>query len=284
MQDEKPSATAWRVALGRAAHQIFDNPRIFDDPLALRVVGAQADGRSPESFFRERYQATRRSTFVRALVVVRSRLAEEELDAAVRRGVRQYVLLGAGLDTFAYRNPHPGVRVFEVDHPATQAWKRKILRRAAIAEPDSATFVPVNFERQTAMDGLITAGFDPSAPAFFAWLGVTMYLQEDAVYAMLRAIAALPSGSGVVFDYAVSRSEMSLVSRLAVAIVNRRLKRIGEPWISFFNPGSLAEKLRSFGFREIRDIGPDDLNLRFFSGRTDGLRVSPVAHVLVASR
>jgi methyltransferase (TIGR00027 family) len=134
VRDEKPSATAWRVALGRAAHQFFDTPIVFEDPLALRIVGAQSGGRSPETFFSERYKATRRSTFVRALVAVRSRLAEEELASAVRRGVRQYVLLGAGLDTFAYRNPHSGVRVFELDHPATQAWKRKILGRAAIAD------------------------------------------------------------------------------------------------------------------------------------------------------
>jgi methyltransferase (TIGR00027 family) len=282
VRDEKPSATASRVALGRAAHQFFDTPIVFEDPLALRIVGAQSGGRSPETFFKGRYKATRRSTFVRALVAVRSRLADDELAAAVRRGVRQYVLLGAGLDTFAYRNPYPEVRVFEVDHPATQAWKRKILGRAAIAEPDSVTFVPVDFERQTAMDGLIAAGFDRAAPAFFAWLGVTMYLQEDAVYSALRAIAAMPPGSGVIFDYALSRSKMSLLSRLAVAIVNRRLKRIGEPWITFFVPDALEADLRSFGFHHVRDLGPDELNARYFSGRTDHLRVSPVGHVMIA--
>ena len=283
MQDERPSATAWRVALARAAHQRFDHPTVFDDPLALRIVGAEAHATSPEAFFHDRYKFTRRAKFVRALVVVRSRLANDELATAVSRGVRQYVLLGAGLDTFAYRNPHPGLRVFEVDHPATQGWKRKILHRAGIAEPESLTFVPVNFERQTAMEGLVAAGFDRSAPAFFAWLGVTMYLPEDAVYAMLRDVAAMPPSSGIIFDYTVSRSEMSLLARLMVLMVNRRLRRINEPWITFLSSAALAAKLRSLGFREVRDLGAQDLNARYFSGRHDRLRVGDVGRVMVAS-
>lgn len=283
MQEEKPSATAWRVALARAAHQIFDTPKIFDDPLALRIVGAYSQGRNPETFFHNRYKPTRRSTFVRALVAVRSRLAEDQLAAAVGDGVRQYVLLGAGLDTFAYRNPHEGVRVFEVDHPATQSWKRKILSRAAIQTPESLTFVPVNFERQTAVEGLTAAGFDRSSPAFFAWLGVTMYLQEDAVYSMLRDIAGMPARSGVIFDFAVSKQEMTLLSRLAVSVVNRRLKRIGEPWVTFLAPATLTARLASLGFHDIRDLSAEELNARFFSGRSDGLRVSPVGRVMIAS-
>jgi methyltransferase (TIGR00027 family) len=283
VQDEKPSATAWRVALARAAHQVFDTPKVFDDPLALRIVGAYSQGNTPETFFPDRYRRTRWSAFVRALLVVRSRLAEDELAAAVGHGVRQYVLLGAGLDTFAYRNPHADVRVFEVDHPATQAWKRRILRRAEIQEPASLTFVPMNFERQTAMDGLVAAGFDRSAPAFFAWLGVTMYLQEEAVYSVLRDIATMPPASGVIFDYALSRKEMSLRSRLAVAIVNRRLKRIGEPWITFLAPAALAANLRSFGFHDVRDLGSAELNMRFFSGRTDRQRVNPGGRMMIAS-
>jgi methyltransferase (TIGR00027 family) len=271
------------VALGRAAHQLFDQPTVFDDPLALRIVGAEAHAPSSEAFFHERYKFTRRAKFVRALVVVRSRLAEEELAAAVSRGVKQYVVLGAGLDTFAYRNPHAGLRVFEVDHPATQRWKRKILRRAGITEPDLLTFVPVNFERQTAMEGLVASGFDRSAPAFFAWLGVTMYLPEDAVYAMLRDVAAMAASSGIIFDYTVARSEMSLLARLMVLIVNRRLRRINEPWITFLSPAALAARLRSLGFGDVRDLSAQNLNTRYFSGRSDRLRVSDVGRVMIAS-
>jgi len=271
------------VALGRAAHQVFDNPRVFDDPLALRIVGAYSQGRTPETFFRERYKRTVRASFLRAVVTVRSRIAEDELARAITSGVRQYVLLGAGLDTFAYRNPYSDLRVFEVDHPATQGWKRQILHRARIAEPDSLTFVPVDFERQTAMEGLSAAGFDRALPACFAWLGVTMYLQEEVVYAVLRDIAALAPASSVTFDYALAKSEMGLLSRLIVALSNRRLKRIGEPWITFFNPPLLASKLRSIGFRETRNLGPGEINRTYFAGRSDGLRVSSVAHVMIAS-
>jgi methyltransferase (TIGR00027 family) len=283
VQDEKPSATAWHVALARAAHQMFDTPKVFDDPFALRIVGAYSQGGNPETFFHDRYKPTLRSTFVRALVAVRSRLAEDELAAAVGRGVRQYVLLGAGLDTFAYRNPHAGVRVFEVDHPATQSWKRKILGRAAIPTPESLTFVPVNFERQTAMEALTAAGFDRSSPAFFAWLGVTMYLQEEAVYSMLRDVAGMPARSGVIFDYAVSKQEMSLLSRLAVGVVNRRLKRVGEPWVTFLAPAALTARLASLGFHDVRDVSATELNARFYRDRSDGLRVSPVGRVMIAS-
>jgi methyltransferase (TIGR00027 family) len=283
VQEGKPSATAWRAALGRAAHQFFDTPKVFDDPLALRIVGAHAPGTTPDAFFRDRYKPTRRSTFVRALLAVRSRLAEDELASAVGRGVRQYVLLGAGLDTFAYRSPHPGLRVFEVDHPATQAWKREILGRARIAEPASLTFVPARFDRQTPMDALADAGFDRSAPAFFAWLGVTMYVEEETVYSTLREVGSARAGSGIVFDYNVARAEMSLLSRLAIGTVNRRLKRIGEPWITFLAPTALTARLGTFGFRDIRDLGAEDLNARFFTGRSDRLRLSPVGRVMIAS-
>ena len=282
MQDEKPSATAWRVAVGRAAHQYFDTPKVFDDPLALRMVGAYSGGRTPETFFKQRYNRSPRTMFLRALLAVRSRIAEDSLAEVVERGVRQYVLLGAGLDTFAYRNPYPDVRVFEVDHPATQAWKRKILERARVPTPASVTYVAVDFERQTAMDGLTAAGFDRSAPAFFAWLGVTMYLQEDVVYGVLRDIAALPPSSGVTFDYALSRSQISWPARFVVWMVNRRLRRIGEPWVTFFDPAVLIPELRALGFHEVRDLDADQLNAAYFKGRADGLRVSPVGHVLTA--
>jgi methyltransferase (TIGR00027 family) len=282
LQDEKPSATAWRVAVGRAAHQYFDTPRVFDDPLALRIVGAYSRGRTPETFFRQRHNRSPRTMLLRALLAVRSRIAEDSLAEPIKRGVRQYVLLGAGLDTFAYRNPYPDLRVFEVDHPATQAWKRNILERARVPMPAPLTYVALDFERQTAMDGLAAAGFDRSAPAFFAWLGVTMYVQEDAVYAVLRDIAALPPSSGVTFDYALSRSQISWPARFVVWIVNRRLQRIGEPWVTFFDPAVLIPRLRALGFHEVRDLDADQLNAAYFKGRADGLRVSPVGHVVTA--
>ena len=141
----QPSRTAHRVAVRRAAHQIWDHPRVFEDPVALRIIGpdeaAAISPAKPEETTFERH--------LRAFVVVRSRYAEEQLAEAVARGVRQYVVLGAGLDTFAYRNPFPDLKVFEVDHPATQAWKRRLLEAVAIPVPASLTFVAVDFAAVT---------------------------------------------------------------------------------------------------------------------------------------
>src|SRR5215469_1170715 len=166
MDDGRSSATAEGAALLRAAHQILDTPPVFDDPLALRIVGeerAAAVRADPQRF----QTAERRA--LRAFVALRSRYAEDQLAAAVERGVRQYVILGAGLDTFAYRNPFPNgcLRIFEVDHPATQAWKRERLQQSGILIPGDLTFAAIDFEQQTLKDGLSEAGFDDRQSAFF---------------------------------------------------------------------------------------------------------------------
>src|SRR6202035_6128756 len=176
MQEGKFSKTAHRVAIRQAAHQLLDQPRVLDDPLALRIIGSQAE-QELRSNPREHHAFSRA---FRAFMAARSRYAEDELARAVAHGVTQYVVLGAGLDTFAYRNPHPGLRVFEVDHPATQAWKREQLQAANIAIPPSLTFVPIDFELQTLADGLSRSGFNANAAAFFSWLGVTPYLTREA--------------------------------------------------------------------------------------------------------
>ncbi len=183
---------------------------------------------------------------MRAFMAVRSRYAEDGLAQAVERGVSQYVLLGAGLDTFGYRNPFEGcVRVFEVDHPATQAWKRAQVEAAGIVVPPSLTYTPVNFERQTIMDGLVASGFNPAAPAFFAWLGVTMYLARETVMATFKMIASSPKGSGVVFDYGIEPSMLGFMERIVVAEFSRRVAAIGEPWTTFFVPSELDADLRA---------------------------------------
>lgn len=156
----QPSATALGAAMHRAAHQLLDIPKILDDPLALRIIGTPA-----AAALREKLGWYEMNGSLRAFIVLRSRYAEDELSRAMDRGNRQYVILGAGLDTFAYRNPHPAsrLRVFEVDHPATQSWKRARLREEGIAVPASMAFAPVDFERQTRADGLARAGFRPEA-------------------------------------------------------------------------------------------------------------------------
>jgi methyltransferase (TIGR00027 family) len=280
LAEGRASLTAQNTANMRAAHQLVDQPRIFDDPLALRIIGAQA-----EAAVRARAGQGPLATF-RPFVAVRSRYAEDELARAVQRGVRQYVVLGAGLDTFAYRNPYPGsrLRVFEVDHPATQAWKRARLGEAGIALPESLTFAAIDFETQTLAAGLKQAGFDARAPAFFSMLGVVVYLTHDAAMDTLRFVAGLPSGTEIVFDYAVPPSGLSPGDRTIHDSVSQGVARRGEPWLTYFEPPVLAGELRGIGFTRVEDLGPDELHARYFTGRTDGLRLNGLARLAKAGR
>jgi methyltransferase (TIGR00027 family) len=278
---DQPSRTAWRVALSRAAHQLLDRPPVFDDPVALAIVGARGVAQIRAAALRHHLPPSR---YLRAFLAARSRVAEEALAASMRRGVRQYVVLGAGLDTFAYRNPYPAsaLRVFEVDHPATQAWKRRQLAGASLAPPESLVFVPVDFESQRLPEQLGCAGFRAGEPAFFSWLGVTMYLTRATVLGTLGFVARLPQGSGIVFDYAVPPATLSLVRRVVVRAVMRRVAAAGEPWKSFFDPRELADELHTLGFRQLEDLGPEDLNARFFDARADALRVGGLGRVMSA--
>jgi methyltransferase (TIGR00027 family) len=261
-----------RVAVRRAAHQVLDVPHVLDDPIALPIIGPTAAAEMHASLATHQQGPSRA---IRAFVVARSRVAEDELARAVGRGTTQYVVLGAGLDTFAYRSPYPesALRVFEVDHPATQAWKRRQLAAGEIAIPPSVTFAPVNFERETLADGLSRAGFDTRAPAFFSWLGVTMYLTEDAIDSTLRFIASTPHGGGLVFDYAVAKTSLGLRERVALGVLQLRVASVGEPFRTFFEPHALCDRLSAMGFQEVTDLGPDVLNARYFRDRADGLSV-----------
>ncbi len=216
-------------------------------------------------------------------MAARSRYAEDELACAFAQGVRQYVVLGAGLDTFAYRNPHPGLRVFEVDHSATQAWKREQLQAANIAIPESLTFVTIDFDRQTLADGLGHPGFNASAPAFFSWLGVTPYLSREACMSTLSFIAKMPAGSGVVFDFVVDRRLLNPGQRMALDALSKRVAHYGEPFQLFFDPAKLQDELKSLGFHRTDFLQGRELNARYFKDRTDGLLVrGGVGHLMGA--
>ncbi|MEO6192614.1 MAG: class I SAM-dependent methyltransferase [Thermoanaerobaculia bacterium] len=269
MHEDRPSKTAFRVALRRAAHQVLDDPQIFTDPLALAIVGAESEALRSDSKSRSRM-----SRVLRAFLVVRSRYAEDGLARAVESGTRQYVVLGAGLDTFAYRNPYPGLRVFEVDHPATQGWKRRRLEAAGISIPESMTFAPVDFESQTLSEGLARAGFQRDQKAFFSWLGVVPYLTRSAVMETFRFVGSLPAGSGIVFDYALPPESLNLVQRFAFNALAERVAAVGEPFQTFFEPSTLMSELRRLGFGSFEDLGGKEINARYFSGRSDGLRVA----------
>jgi methyltransferase (TIGR00027 family) len=276
----QPSATAQSTANLRAAHQLVDQPLIFDDPLALRIIGAQA-----EAAVRARAGTGRMAAF-RPFVAVRSRYAEDELARAVQRGVRQYVVLGAGLDTFAYRSPYPGsrLRVFEVDHPATQTWKRDRLREAGIPEPASLTFAPVDFETQTLAEGLGQAGLKADEPVFFSMLGVVIYLTRDAAMETLKFVAARAPGTEIVFDYAVPPAALDERARARHEETARAVAARGEPWLTYFEPAALAADLRAIGFGQVEDLGTGELNERYFKGRPDGLRLSGIGRLMKAGR
>jgi methyltransferase (TIGR00027 family) len=269
MQEGKFSRTALRVAMRRAAHQLLDFPKVLDDPLALRILGREA-AQGLQSNPKEHHKFARA---FRAFMAARSRFAEDELARAYAAGVRQYVVLGAGLDTFAYRNPFTGLRVFEVDHPATQKWKRERLRSGEIAVPESMTFVPVDFEEKKLEDGLRECGFDCHAAAFFSWLGVTPYLTHDACMTTLSYIARMPAGSGVVFDFAVDRSLLNIGQRIALDALLRRVASLGEPMQLFFHPAKLQDELKELGFHRTEFLQRDEINARYFGGRSDDLKV-----------
>jgi len=215
---------------------------------------------------------------------VRNRYAEDELARSIQRGIRQYIILGAGLDTFAYRNCFPLLQVFEVDHPATQAWKRSCLERAAIPIPASVTFVSVDFERQMMIDTLEQSGFKSNELTFISWLGVVRYLSPEAFISVLTSIvSSMRPGSEVVFD---SSSAPSLLQRLREMphrpIGNWTFKKNAFR-LTYYDPASLKSDLKRIGFADVQLFGPTELNDRYCNDRTDGLRV-PINFYLVKAR
>ncbi len=222
---------------------------------------------------------------MRLFITARSRFSEDALAASVARGVRQVVVLGAGLDTFSLRNPfaQQGVRVFEVDYPATQAWKRERLAEAGLALPSSSIFAPVDFERQSLGEGLANAGFDGDRPAFFQWLGVVPYLTREAISATLDFIAGIP-GSAVVFDYTEPFRNHAPERRASLMATAERAAARGEPWLSFFDSGELSALLRDKGFTDIEDRGFAEMVSRFSSALGEGLQRGPGGHVIRAER
>lgn len=281
MQRNEPSRTALRVALRRAAHQLYDEPPlVFADPFALSILGPHAaevqrtPGRNPA------YKPRPHSAGLRAFLVARSRYAEDLLARAAGRGVTQYVLLGAGLDTFALRNPYPSLRVFEVDHPATQEWKQGLMRVAGITMPDALTFVPVNFEEELLFAGLCAAGFQPDTPSFFAWLGVVTYLSREAFRATLRMIESRAPGSGFVFDYTQPSAVLPAPEQLEQDSLASRVRLAGEDFRLYWTPQEIAQELATF--RGVEDLGKAEINSRYFSNRADNLRVHSSAGRLVS--
>ena len=264
MSDRDPSRTALGTAYVRAAHQLLDAPpRILEDPLAMSLLGPAARRRIADS--PETYQTPARRA-LRAHVVLRSRFAEDRLGAAVLRGVTQYVILGAGFDTFALRQP-PWARsleILEVDHAGTQELKRSYLAAAGLEVPGNARFASVDFAQEPLHEGLRRHHLSLSEPTFFSWLGVTMYLDEDSIDAVLLSVAKFPPGSEIVLTFATPSGD-------APSPFDERAAELGEPWVSYFAPEAIEAKLRAAGFSAVEFLTPAEAELRYFRQRPQDL-------------
>ncbi len=274
MEEGRPSATARGAALLRAAHLVVDDePSILKDDFAAVFSGVETEAALRAELERMQANFARRSSpalahslvrHLRASVTMRSRYTEDELSKALARGINQYVILGAGLDSFAYRRRDLAavLRVFEVDHPATQQWKRVRLQELGIEPPPNLTFTPINFEQQTVTEALQAGGYRPEEPAFFSWLGVIGYLTEEATFKTLREVVAAAPGSEIVFGYGVQEALLDEESRQMRALVKAGVAAQGEPILTLFEPTSLAARMQELGFVQVWDFGPEEANVQ----------------------
>lgn len=272
MQARGASRTAVHSAMCRAVHNLIDDePKILVDPFARSFAGHSSDEGLLKAY---KSLALANIPWFRTQFVLRSRLAEDELAESVSAGLNQYIILGAGLDSFAYRRRDlmRMLDIYEVDHPVSQTWKRERVTELGLEAPATLHYAPIDFEQETRTDGLIAAGINRKEPAFFSWLGVTQYLTRDAVLRTLREIAIIcPAGSTLVIQFvgpasSMSDEECALVTALAAATA-----RLGEPWLSFFTSADMEEHLIQAGFSSVEHFGPGEASARYLLGRKDGL-------------
>jgi methyltransferase (TIGR00027 family) len=277
------SLTAFGAAMLRVAHQLFDDePKIVDDPILPRLFEAEAIARLRAD--PQRLRAAR-IVALRVHLLVRQRFAEDRLAEAYRRGVRQYVILGAGLDTFAYRQPAwaRDLRIFEVDHPESQQAKRARLEAAGIAPPPNLAYVTLDLELDAVRDSLAAGGFDPRQPAFVACLGVLVYLSEAANDKVLEFAASLPASSEIVLTFTApreARADGEDEDHRGPTLAERAAA-VGEPFRTWMTGEALTARLRQLQFAEISVLEPDDTFDRYLRDRRDGLR--PPRHASIAS-
>jgi len=287
--DGQPSLTAQTAAAARAAHLIVDDePRIFADTLAEAMLGERAE----EFIAYHRAHGTHPVLAgARAQVTCRSRYTEDRLARGIEHGIGQYVLLGAGLDSFAYRSPLAGrVRVFEVDHPATQEWKRRVAAGSVAGAAGSVrgpaagvTYVPVDFTRDSLAEGLSRAGFDAAQSAFVSWLGVTMYLDARAIEATVSVLGGFAPGTEIVLDYMLPAGLRDAAGQAYADLVGQVAAERGEPWRSVFAPEAVAALLTRHGFGPARDVGQRDMIPAAAWDRSDVLRPAELCRIAHAA-
>jgi methyltransferase (TIGR00027 family) len=276
MAEAAPQRNSSRTALGvaalRAVHQLLDGePKILHDPIAVRLLDADVLQQIQSNPARAHEPLTKG---LRSHVVLRSRFAEERMAQAVQRGVHQCVILGAGFDTFAFRQPDwaRNLRIYEVDHKATQEEKHQRLQSAGISIPANLEFVAIDFESVSLREGLQTSSLNFSEPAFFSCLGVLVYLSREAADAIFHLVAAFPASSEIVFTFSALGSSPSgddTESRTALA---NMASSLGEPWQTHFDPQTLMRVLRTLGFSAISFLSSEAADQIYFQSRNDGLR------------
>lgn len=298
----KASRTALFTAYFRGYHSTHDHPKIFDDSLAFSLL-TEDERREIEDSFR-RGQATidpvRAASFpdreaaIRSImqriasfpiVLGRARYAEDLLATAVAEGVRQYVILGAGMDSFAFRCPELAakLRVYEIDHPAMQTFKRNRLRELGWDTPENLHFIPVDFATGNLSEALDTSSYERDMPTFFSWLGVTYYLSRESVFSNFSSISQVASkGSMIVFDYLDSDAFIPEKTSPRIHHMLAAVKEAGEPMLSGFDPLKLANELKQYGVHVREDMGPVEIQQRYFLGRTDDYRASEYVHYACA--
>lgn len=296
MDEKQVSGTALMSAYIRGYHAMHDAPLIFDDFLAHRLLTEQ-ERTILEQHLSKYIQAIDPAKaascpdhttalawsmqFMAGNFLSRARYAEDSLEEAIKSGIQQYVILGAGMDTFAYRYPEmlEHLQVFEVDHPSTQAFKRNRIADLGWKESAKLQFVPIDFTKESLAIALTRSSYNPQAPSFFSWLGVTHYLPHEAVFATLRSIVDIaPVGSIVVFDYYDTDAFVPEKAAKRVQVILKSTRQIGEPVNSGFDPTTIASNLSGLGLRLVENLDPSDIQRRYFQGRTDGYYASEHVH------
>lgn len=282
MSFDRTNPTQLSTAIKRAAHQLLDSPRILDDPVALRVVPEAAD---PAVLVRFSNSAVPDPALLRSLFVMRSRFAEDQLAQAAARGVRQFVMIGSGLDTFPWRQPDfaRSMRLFSADHPASLEFARDRMHQCGLTTPANLRYVPADLNEADLGDRLVAQGFDVATPSLCAMLGVMQYLRPDAADAVFEFASRLVRGSEIVFSFALPDSDLTGEDLLTAQASAKFAASVGEPWLCRLRACDLMAQLHALGFREIFHLTPHDAQQRYFQGRGDSLRAPGWEQVVAAS-
>jgi methyltransferase (TIGR00027 family) len=287
VEPDRASWTARLAASARAYHYAHDSPRVFEDFLADTLLTPEDREAMEKQWAPVAADSEPRRARSGAHVLGRARYNEDKLSDAIDKGISQYVIVGAGLDTFALRRPdlQDRLRVFELDHPVTQSLKRDRFFRAGLVVPPHLHFCPTDFERDSVGSSLSRSPFDPAVPTFFSWLGVTYYLTREAIGNTLTSIGAMAApDSELVMDYADSAALVPANQSPQVRDLFVRLHSVGEPLISGFGPRTLPDELAALGFELLEDLDARAQEARYFAGRVDGFRPVEFAHLAHARR